>query len=127
MRADRMGRVVAGISAAGFLGTAALHGTGYPSIARAASGVHGVLGAAIPALWLMFSLDLFVLGLVVGTVAARPGRSARLILGLAALCPLGAAGLQIHFIGFVAPTAVLLAVGVTTAAASAIGLRAPGA
>ncbi len=125
MRRDPVGRALAGISCAGLLGTAALHGTGYPSIARAAARVQGVLGAAIPALWLRFSLDLLVVGLIVGTVAARPGRSARVILGLAALCPLGAAGLQIRFIGFVGPTAILLVVAAATIAAAAVGPEPP--
>ncbi len=121
MRLEVVGRALAGVSCLGFLGTAALHGTGYRSVARAATQIEGVLGAAVPALWLMFSLDLLVLGLVAGTVAARPGRSARPILAFAALCPLGAAALQIRFIGFVAPTAVLLALGAITALAAAIG------
>ena len=122
MKRGRAGRVVAGVAALGFLATAALHSTGYPSITRLATGVPGMLGAAMPALWLAFSIDLIVVGVVVALVAIRPGPSARLILGVAAVCPLGAAGLQIRFIGFVPPTAILLAVGFVTLTAAVLGL-----
>ena len=122
MKRGQVGRIVAGISALGFFGTAALHSTGYPSITRLATGVPGMFGAAMPALWLAFSIDLTVVGVVVALVAIRPGPAARLILGVAAACPLGAAGLQIRFIGFVTPTAILLAVGFVTLTAAVIGL-----
>lgn len=118
----RAGRVLAGLAALGCFATAALHSTGYPSIARLATGLPGMMGAAMPAVWLGFSLDLTVIGAVIGLLAIRPGPGARLILGVAALCPLGAAGLQLRFIGFITPTAILLTLGFMTLTAAALGL-----
>jgi hypothetical protein len=42
-----------------------------------------------------------------------------LILVIAAICPLAAAGLQIRFLGFIGPTAILLGVGILTLVAAA--------
>lgn len=112
-RASRA-RLLTGLSSLGFLGTALLHGTGYPSIARLAEDVPGPMGRIMPGLWLIFSIDLTVLGLILVVVAGRPGPAARPVLAVAALCPLAAAGLQLWLIGFVPPTALLLAVGTLT-------------
>ncbi len=87
---------MAGLAALGFLGTAALHSTGYDSIVHAAKNVPGFLGQVMPALWLAFSLDLTVLGLIVGILAHRPADVGRPIPVIAALCPLAAAGLQLE-------------------------------
>jgi hypothetical protein len=119
MTRGRVARLLTGLAALGFLGTAGLHSTGYDSIVRLASDVPGVMGQVMPALWLVFSFDLTVLGLIVGVLALRPGDVARPILMIAALCPLGAAGLQIRFIGFVPPTALLITLGVLTLASAA--------
>lgn len=93
-----------GVAALGFLGTAALHSTGYDSIVRLAKDVPGMLGQVMPALWLAFSFDLTVLGLILGVLTLRPADVARPILVIAALCPLAVAGLQMKFIGFIPPT-----------------------
>jgi hypothetical protein len=121
MSRGSIGRLLAAVAAAGFVGTAALHATGYPSVTRLSSEVRGRLGAAIPGLWLAFSVDLAVLGMIMGVVALRPGPGTRLILALASLCPLSAAALQMHFLGFIPPTAILLGVGLTAAAACVVG------
>jgi hypothetical protein len=68
----------------------------------------------------MFSLDLLILGLIVAVVASRPTAPGRMILVIAALSPLAAAGLQLRFIGFVPPTAILLGLGALTLAAGAV-------
>lgn len=120
MTRDQVARLLAGLAALGFLGTATLHSTGYDSIERLAKNVPGVFGQVMPALWLAFSLDLTVLGLIVGTVALRPADVGRPILVIAALCPLAAAGLQLKFIGFIPPTGLLMALGVLTWASAAM-------
>jgi hypothetical protein len=84
------------------------------------------MGDVMPALWLVFSSDLVVLGLIVGALALRPSEVARPILTIAALCPIIAAGLQLWFIGFVPPTALLIALGVLTLLSAASWPR-PGA
>jgi len=74
----------------------------------------------LPILWLALSFDFTVVGLIVAVLALRPGGPARIILAVAAICPFAAAGLQIRFIGFVPPTAILLGVGVVTLVAAII-------
>ncbi len=108
--------MLAGLSSLGFLGTALLHGTGYDSIVRLANDVPGPIGRLMPGLWLVFSFDLTVLGLILAVLVLRPGDAARPVLVIAALCPLAAAGLQLWLIGFVPPTALLIAVGTLTLA-----------
>ena len=111
MSRGKIGRLMTAVAAGGAVATAALHATGYPSVVRLSSAIQGRLGAAIPALWLAFSTDLAVLGLIMGVVAVRPGRGARLIVGIASLCPLSAAALEVLFLGVMPPTLILLAVG----------------
>lgn len=120
MTRTRLGSILAGIAAAGFLGTAWLHSTGYDSVTELAAAGPDDLQALMPALWLVFSLDLAILGLIVAIVAWRPTGSVRLILLVAALGPIGAAALQLRFLGFVPPTAILLALGALTLAAAAV-------
>ncbi len=119
MKRGQAARLLTGLAALCFLGTAGLHSTGYDSIVRLASDVPGMMGQVMPALWLVFSFDLTILGLIVGAQAIRPADVARPILMIAALCPLAAAGLQVGFIGFVPPTALLIALGVLTLACAA--------
>ncbi len=87
---------------------------------EAAADVPSDLGAVMPALWLMFSFDLIVVGLIVGVIAYRPPATARIILWIAALAPLAAAGLQLRFLGFIPPTAILIVLGAVTFAAGAV-------
>jgi len=116
----RSARCLTGLASFGFLSTAALHSTGYDSIVDLSRDVPGAMGAVMPALWLVFSSDLAVLGLIVGVLAIRPTDVARPVLTIAACCPLVAAGLQLRFIGFVPPTALLLALGVLTFVSAAV-------
>jgi hypothetical protein len=120
MRRQQLARIVAGFAAIGFLGTAALHSTGYDSVAQLAAEVPSDLAPVMPALWLVFSLDLTIVGLIVAAVAYRPAPPGRLVLVIAAFCPLGAAALQLLFIGFVPPTALLLTVGALTLGAAVL-------
>lgn len=106
-----MGRVLAGLAALVYIATAWLHSTGFDAVTRLAREGPSDLAALMPALWLVFSLDLVVVGLVIAVVTWRPSGAGRLVVAIAALCPLGAAGLQLRFLGFIPPTAVLLADG----------------
>lgn len=108
MTRPKVGSIIAGLAAIGFLGTAALHSSGYTSVVNAAGQAPEAVRPLIPMLWLALSFDFIVLGLVVGVVAARPTGPARLILGIAAVAPIAAAVLQIRFIGFIPPTAILI-------------------
>ena len=120
VRRHRAGMVLTWIAAAGFLATAALHGSGYGPVNRLAEDGPAGLRALVPALWLAFSGDLVVLGLIVGAVACRPSTVGRIILVIASLCPAGVAALQLRFLGFVPPTAILLALGALTMVAAAV-------
>ncbi len=124
MTRRKTGRILAGVAAAGFFATAWLHGTGYDSVTQLAGTGPRELESLVPALWLSFSFDLVVLGLIVAAVAWRPSTSSRAVLAIAALAPLAGAGLQLRFIGFVPPTAILIALGgLTLAAAAALGRK----
>jgi hypothetical protein len=114
------GTIVAAVAAVGFLGTAALHGTGYDTIVELAAEVPSDLAPVIPALWLAFSLDLAIVGLIVAVVAWRRPRGGPAILILAAMQPLGVAILQLSSIGFVPPTAILLTLALITIVAGAL-------
>lgn len=121
----RVGRAVSGLAALGFLATAVLHGSG-TSVVRLAQESPGVLRQVVPALWLAFSVDLSVVGLIVAIAAFRPAASSRSILAVASACPLSAAGLQVRYIGFVLPTAILITVGLLTLAGAAVLPPPPG-
>jgi hypothetical protein len=119
---ERLGRLFAWTAAAGFVATAVLHSTGYSSVTKLAAKSSGGLDALVPAMWLAFSLDLIVVGLIIGVVVWKRSRGGGLILALGSLCPFGAAALQVVFLGFIAPTAILLVVGgITVVAASFLG------
>lgn len=120
MTRQKAGSIIAGIAAAGFIGTAAIHSTGYDSISRLAKQAPPDLGAVVPALWLAFSLDLCVVGLIMAIIAFRPRMFIRSVLVVAALCPLSAAALQLWFLGFIPPTAILLSVGGLTIIAAGV-------
>lgn len=122
MTRRQLGSTLAGLAAAGFIGTAALHATGYGPVTEMARRAPPELTALTPALWLSFSFDLCVLGLIVIVVALLQMRGGWLVLALAAINPLVAAGLQVKFLGFIGPTAILIALGcLTLAAAAALG------
>lgn len=106
-----LGRSVTGLAALGYFATAWIHATGFHSITALAAEGPDEMAALTPALWLAFSLDLVVLGLVIVVAALRRGGPARAVIAVAALCPLGAAVLQLRYIGFIPPTAMLLTIG----------------
>ena len=112
-------RLLTGLAGLGFLFTAGLHSTGYDSVARVADDVPGMIGRIMPGLWLAFSFDLTVLGLILGVLAIWPSRVARPILVIAAASPLAAAGLQLRLVGFIPPTGLLTGLGLLTMVAAA--------
>ena len=126
MTRQTSGSIIAGIAAVGFLATAGLHATGYKMISSLAKQAPEALQAFAPALWLAISLDLVILGLIVGVVAFRPNGVGRVILIIAAMCPIGVAGLQLIFLGFIPPTALLLGIGALTLTAAAVLPRTSG-
>lgn len=125
MTRERTARTLTGLTALGFLATAGIHASGYDAITVMASAVGGSLGALIPALWIAFSFDLTVLGLIVVVLTLRPRECASPILLIAGLAPFSAAGLQLHSIGFVPPTALLLALGALSWASAVSWRRVP--
>lgn len=120
MTRRRSGSILAAVASAGYIATAALHGTGYGWVADLALQAPAELRTLAPALWLSFAFDLVVVGLIVGVVALRPSPTGRLVLAIAAACPLAGAALQLRFLGFIPPTGILLALGVLTLVAAAV-------
>lgn len=76
-------------------------------------------------IWLSFAASLVVLAAIAASCARRGPAADRTILALTALGPLSGAVLQILYIGFVLPTAILL-IGAGLALA-AVGLLSRGA
>ena len=64
MERARAARLLTLLVSLGYFGTAALHSTGYPSIARLAAQGPDPMDRLMPALWLAFSSDLFSAGVV---------------------------------------------------------------
>lgn len=54
------------------------------------------------------------------SLVLRPSRASRLGIAIATLCPLAAAGLQVKFLGFIAPTAMLLGLAALTLVSAAL-------
>ncbi len=120
MTRERVGSGLAGLGALGCLATAWLHGTGYASISElAADGPEG-LQPLMQALWVSFSFHMIIMGLVIAYVAWRRPAGGGIILTLAALSPISMAGLQIAYLGFIPPTAILLTLGAITLLAAGL-------
>ena len=99
---------LAGAAAVALILTAAFHATGLPRFNRLAAEAGGALVAFVPPLWIAFSIDLVALGLIAAIIAARPGPNGRLVLLTLALPPLGAAVLQVLYLGWILPTTILV-------------------
>jgi hypothetical protein len=103
------------------LGTAAWHQSGYTWVTTLAAQASPDVEPLMAALWVSFALTLVLtagLVLVVARVGA-PNRAA--VLAIAALSPLGGAAVQLAYIGFMAPTALLLADALMILIAAAAG------
>jgi hypothetical protein len=121
MTRQKRASILAGAAAAMLVITAAFHYTGFDSVSRVASEAGGDLAIIVPLLWLSFSIDLVALGLIAALIARQPARVHRPLLLVLAAPPLSAALMQVWYIGFVPPTAVLLLdVGLLIAAAISV-------
>jgi hypothetical protein len=88
--------------------TAAFHFTGLGYVRRLAAQAGGDLETIAPLLWLAFSVDLLAIAAVAAVVALKPHAENWAILVFIALPPAAAAALQVRYIGFGLPTAILL-------------------
>lgn len=120
MTRNQVSRVLIGLSALGFFIGAALHTSGYNSVVLFAQQGPAGLGALMAAVWLAFTAGMIVVGLIVDFVALRQMAGARAILVLAACFPLAAAALQLRFLGFIAPVAILSTIAVLSVAGAAV-------
>ncbi len=89
------------------LATAVLHSTGYREVTEAiqATGAKPLLVSSVKALWLMFSIHLFVLSAVF--VSAISVAGARRVILVAAAIPLADTVLLFHFVGIFIGTIAL--------------------
>ncbi len=120
MTSPKTASLLAWIAAILYIITAVWHQSGLSSItALAATGPAG-LQPLVPALWVAFGVSLVLLALIIMACARSTSPDRRAILALAALGPLSGAVLQIVYLGFIPPTALLLldtAVGFAAAVA----------
>jgi hypothetical protein len=100
-------QVLAGVSAFGFFVAAALHTSGYRQVVLQAQQGFSGLAPLVSALWLVFAAAMVVLGLMVTLVAFGRVIGGRSILALAGCFPLVTVVLQLHFLGFSPPVAIL--------------------
>jgi hypothetical protein len=127
MMREKSGTILAWVAAIMYLLTAAMHMLGFEPTRALAQQGPADLRPLVPLLWLSFALSLVVLAAIVAACAHRGASADRLILALTALGPLSGALVQIVYIGFVLPSAILLfdAALALTAAALLPG-RSPG-
>lgn len=105
MTKERVATLTASVGAALLFGTAGFHLSAYGSVVAQAP---ADLRALVSALWVAGGVSLLVSALL--TVAVTPLFIVRrrALLGIAALTPLSIALLQIVYLGFLPPTALLL-------------------
>jgi hypothetical protein len=103
-----------------------LHMSGYQSVALLAQQGPTGLGPLVSALWLAFSAAMITLGLIVAILARGQLAATRAILVLAACFPLATALLQLRFLGFIPPVAILAAIAVIGFAGAAAVPRSQG-
>jgi len=121
----KFARGLTGLSAAGFFIAAMLHTSGYQSVTLLAQQGPRGLGGLVSALWLAFSAAMIILGLIVAILAREPVGGARAILVLAACLPLATAMLQLRFLGFIPPVAILGTIALVTFAGAVASPRSP--
>ena len=107
MTGTNVGVTLTWLTAVVFIATAAIHLSGFPEIQALARETGGDVADLMPPLWLFFSIDLVILGTVAGVMARTPTATHGVILCLLGLVPAAAAVLQIGYIGFIPPTAIL--------------------
>jgi len=109
-------------SGAGLLiGTVVWHLTAYASVTTMATDASSALRPITATLWVHVALALLLSAALV-LVVARVGASNRtVVLGIAALNPLAGAALQLFYVGFIPPTALLLADGLVILIGAVLG------
>ncbi len=126
MTRQRVGSTLCLLTAVLLLATAAFHHTGFRYVSRLAGDAAPELRPLVPPLWLAFSASLVVLALIAAIAARRPAPGGRAILLIIALFPAAAAALQVRYLGFIPPTAILLVdAAVAIAAALLLEPRTP--
>ena len=120
MTRPRLAATLSWAAAGGFFLVAALHGSAYRRIMAMAEPAPENVRRVLSVLWLSGSADLVAFGLVVGAMARSSGAVSALVITGAALCPLAVALLQMAFLGFLPPTAMLLALGALTLGAAVL-------
>jgi hypothetical protein len=118
---ERLSTWLAWSGAALYLITALLHHLGYGPITQLAEQGPEDLRPLVPPLWLSFSASLIVLALIILAVARAPNPYRRRVLVLAACGPIVGAALQLAYLGFIPPTAMLLVDGLVVLGAAAGG------
>lgn len=114
MTRPRLAVIVSRASACGFFLVAALHGSAYGRVMGMAPPGSESFRSVVSVLWLSGSADLVAFGLVLLAMARASGTVPALVTAFAAISPLVVAGLQVAFLGFLPPTAMLLALGALT-------------
>ena len=92
-------------------------------ISKLAAATTGDAGTLLPMLWVAFGVTLAVAALIVGLVAWRLARGDQWILAATALLPLSAAALQVTYIGYIPPTALLLLDGLLVLVSAELARR----
>jgi hypothetical protein len=125
MTRHRFARALTELSAVGFFIAAMLHTSGYQSVTLLAQQGPSGLGGLVSALWLAFSAAMITLGLIVAILARGQVGGARAILVLVACFPLATAALQLRFLGFIPPVAILGTIALVSFAGAVASPRSP--
>lgn len=104
----KLGSILTFLTGMAFLGMAILLATGYVSITEMAAMMSAELNLIVPALWLIFSFNLVVLGFILFVIALKPAKGGPFIVFLASLGPASSAGLLARGIRFGGPVPLLL-------------------
>ena len=120
MGQDRAASVTATVAAVLLFATAAWHLSGTEAVASSAP---SELQPLIKALWLAAGISLLLAGLLVVAVTLLLIARRRALLWIAALTPLSIAVLQLIYLGFIPPTALLLLDTLVVVAAGQLGHR----
>jgi hypothetical protein len=105
MTKERVATLTASVGAGLLFATAAFHLSAYGSVVAQAP---ADLGALVAALWVAGGASLLISALLAVAVTPLFIVRRRALLGIAALTPLSIALLQIAYLGFLPPTALLL-------------------
>lgn len=121
MNRQRLGNLLIYGTAGLLVITGAIHLSAFGQInAMAQSATPADVHAVLPPLWLAVGVDMLATGLIVALVALENSNGGRYVLFAAAISPTAAAVLQMVFLGFIPPTAILLLDGALALAAAVV-------